>query len=112
MLLLLCVKIWYTVDVNTETISYAHQFYAEYMTILEGEITEEKVVYLQNEREKITETLAVKDAMDRAYSNDAITWAEYSAYREDYAYAISRDQPLAKVEKQEAVFMSFQPHQK
>lgn len=108
MLLLLCVKIWYTVDVNTETISYAHQFYAEYMMILEGEITEEKVVYLQNEREKITETLAVKDAMDSAYSNDAITWAEYSAYREDYAYAISRDQPLAKVEKQAAYLIQLE----
>ncbi|MBQ8497983.1 MAG: hypothetical protein IJ489_11095 [Clostridia bacterium] len=108
LLLLLCVKIWYTVDVNTEKISYAHQFYAEYMTILEGEITEEKEAYLQNERDKITETLAVKDAMDSAYANAEITWAEYSAYREDYAYAISRDKPLAKAEEQAAYLMRLE----
>ncbi len=99
-LLLVCIKIWYSVDTNTEKISYSHQFYAEYMTELEGEVTEEKLLWLTKERAKINSVIAMQEMMDAAYSNDQITWEEYSVYREEYAYAISRDKPLAKVEAQ------------
>ncbi len=97
---LVCIKIWYSVDTNTENISYAHQFYAEYMTELEGEITEEKLLWLTEERARINSAIAMQEMADIAYSGDQITWEEYSAYREEYAYAISRDKPLAKVETQ------------
>ena len=99
-ILLVGIKIWYSVDISTENISSAHQFYAEYMTQLEGKVTEEKLVWLTEERAKINSAIAMKEMMDTAYTNDRITWDEYSAYREEYAFAISRDKPLAKVEKQ------------
>ena len=99
-ILLVCIKIWYSVDTNAENFSYSNRFYAEYMTELEGEATEEKLLWLTEEREEINNTIAIQEIMDDAYSHDQITWEEYSVYRERYAYAISRDKPLAKVEAQ------------
>ena len=107
-LLLVCLKIFYAADVNTESTSNAHRFYAEYMHTLEGELTEEKLVYLQEERAMIDRAISLKDAMENAYSAEEITWEEYSAYLKTYTYAVSHDYPLVRAETEASYLLSLE----
>ena len=97
-LLILCVKTWYSYDTNTPSNSYADDVYKEYMTMLEGEITEEKLAYLVEERAMINENLSKKSMMQQAYINQEITFEEYSDYLSDYNYAYSRTELLSAIE--------------
>ncbi|MBQ9716850.1 MAG: hypothetical protein IJV76_02565, partial [Clostridia bacterium] len=98
-LLILCVKTWYSYDTNSPVNSYADAVYKEYMTTLEGEVTEEKLAYLAEERAMIGETLAKQTAMQQAYVNEEITFDEYRDYLSDYNYAYSRSELLSVIEK-------------
>lgn len=99
-MLIVCLKIFYAAQVNTKTVSDQYRFYAEYMNALEGEVTEEKLSLLREEREKIDRVISNMDLSDGVNADGSIPWTEYSAYCDDYAYAISRDAPLSKVEAQ------------
>ena len=98
-LLILCVKTWYSYDSNAPVNSYADAVYKEYMTTLEGEVTEEKLAYLDDERAMINETLAKQSMMQQAYVNEEITFDEYRDYLSDYNYAYSRSELLSVIEK-------------
>ena len=98
-LLILCVKTWYSYDTNSPTNSYSDAVYKEYMTTLEGEVTDEKLAYLADERAMINETLAKQTAMQQAYVNEEITFEEYREYLSDYNYAYSRSELLSVIEK-------------
>ncbi|MGN1410597.1 MAG: hypothetical protein ACI4XJ_10555 [Eubacteriales bacterium] len=97
-LLILCVKVWYSWETNSPMNSYADAVYKEYMTSLEGEVTEEKLDYLAGERAMIDETLGKQSEMQRAYVNGEIDFDEYRAYLSDYNYAYSRSQLLEVIE--------------
>ena len=97
-LLILCVKTWYSWDTNSPSNSYADSVYKEYMTTLEGEITDEKLEYLAQERAMIDEALAKKNLMQQAYVNEEISFDEYREYLSDYNYAYSRSDFLAVIE--------------
>lgn len=98
-LLILCVKTWYSYDTNTPSNSYADAVYKEYMTTLEGEVTDEKLAYLAEERAMINETLSKQTAMQQAYVNEEITFDEYRDYLSDYNYAYSRSELLSVIEQ-------------
>ncbi len=98
-LLILCVKTWYSYDSNAPVNSYADAVYKEYMTTLEGEVTEEKLAYLAEERAMINEILAKQNMMQQAYVNEEITFDEYRDYLSDYNYAYSRSELLSVIEK-------------
>ncbi len=98
-LLILCVKTWYSYDSNAPVNSYADAVYKEYMTTLEGEVTEEKLAYLAEERAMIGETLAKQNMMQQAYVNEEITFDQYRDYLSDYNYAYSRSELLSIIEK-------------
>ncbi len=98
-LLILCMKSWYSYETNSPADSYADAVYREYMTTLEGEVTDEKLAYLADERAMINETLAKQTAMQQAYVNEEITFDEYREYLSDYNYAYSRSTLLAVVEQ-------------
>ncbi|MBR4000534.1 MAG: hypothetical protein IKI93_19575, partial [Clostridia bacterium] len=98
-LLILCVKTWYSYDINSPVNSYADAVYKEYMTTLEGEVTEEKLAYLAEERAMINETLAKQTAMQQSYVNEEITFDEYREYLSDYNYAYSRSELLSVIEQ-------------
>lgn len=98
-LLILCVKAWYSYNTNSPSNSYADAVYKEYMTALEGEVTEEKLAYLAEERAMINETLAKQTMMQQAYVNEEITFEEYREYLSDYNYAYSRSELLSVIEK-------------
>lgn len=98
-LLILCVKTWYSYDTNAPSNSYADAVYKEYMTTLEGEATDEKLAYLAEERAMINETLSKQSAMQQAYVREEITFDEYREYLSDYNYAYSRSELLSVIEQ-------------
>ena len=98
-LLILCVKLWYSVNTNQPSGSYADAVYKEYMTRLEGELTDEKLAYLADERAMIDETLSKQTYMQQAYMNEEISFEEYREYLSDYNYAYSRSELLSVIEK-------------
>ena len=101
-LLILCVKTWYSYDTNIPSNSYADAVYKDYMTTLEGEMTEEKLAYLAEERVMINETLGKQSIMQQAYVNEEITFEEYREYLSDYNYAYSRSELLSVIEQHAA----------
>ena len=69
------------------------------MTRLEGELTDEKLAYLADERAMINETLSKQTYMQQSYMNDEISFEEYREYLSDYNYAYSRSELLSVIEK-------------
>lgn len=97
-LAILCVKVWYSARIHEPSKSYADAVYREYMTELEGELTEDKLAYLADERASITDTLSRQKTMQEAYLNDEISFEEYHDYLSEYNYAYSRDELLRVIE--------------
>ena len=101
-LLILCVKAWYSYDTTRPINSYTDAGYKEHMTTLEGELTDEKLAYLAQERAMIDETLLQEHVMQQVYIVQEITYDEYRAYLSDYTYAYSRAELLAVIEQHAA----------
>ncbi|MCQ2432657.1 MAG: hypothetical protein MJ175_08655, partial [Clostridia bacterium] len=97
-LIILCVKMWYAAQISAPVKSYADAVYHEYMTTMEGELTDEKLAYLESERAAITETLSRRETMMESYLNEEISFEEYHKYLSDYNYAYSRDELLRVIE--------------
>ncbi len=97
-ILILCVKVWYSTDTNAAVRSYSDAVYKEYMTTLYGPLTEEKQAYLADERAMINETLAKQKTMQQAYIEETISFDEYRDYLSDYNYASSRSELLGVIE--------------
>jgi len=100
-LILLCVKIYFTADNLIPTKSFGDSLYKEYMSTLYGELTPEKSTYIDEEREYITQILDKEKAMYSDYANDKITRDEYKSYVEEYRYAYSRDEFFETIELHE-----------
>jgi hypothetical protein len=101
-LALLCVKIYFFSDIYKAKNSFSDAVYKEYMTMLEGELTEEKSQYIAGERAFINDTKAKYETMRSEYINGKITLEEYRDYMEDYNYACSRDEYFKIIEAHEA----------
>lgn len=101
-LAILCLKIGYAARTYENKGTYADHVYREYMTELEGPLTEEKLDDLRAERAAINETLARKDLMQEAYLAEEIGFEEYRDYLSDYNDAYTRDELLKAVEEQAA----------
>ncbi|MBQ4353893.1 MAG: hypothetical protein IJC71_03255 [Clostridia bacterium] len=99
---LLCIKVWYASDTYAASRSYADDVYKEYMTILEGPVTEEKLAYIAEERASISETIAKQAQMQQAYANGEIDFDEYKAYLSAYNYAYSRNELFSGIEEHAA----------
>ena len=96
---LLVLKCWYAADVYAPTGSYSDAVYHEYMTRLYGEVTEEKLEYIEEERASIIDTLGRKGAVEEAYRSSAMGYEEYREYLSEYNYAYSRDELLKTIEE-------------
>ena len=84
--------------------SYEDEIYKDYMTTLEGEITEEKRQYIINERRELDEVLTKKSVMDSQYANGSITHEEYREYYLKYNIAETKDKVFKRIESH-AVFI-------
>ena len=96
--LLLIVKCSYSLNVNAAPRSYSDTVYKEYMTTLEGPLTDEKLDWLEDERGKINDILGKQKQMQLAYVNDKISFDDYRDYLDDYNYAFSRSELLSVIE--------------
>ncbi len=96
---LLILKCWYAADVYAPTGSYSDAVYHEYMTRLNGEVTDEKLEYIEEERASIIDTLGRKGAVEEAYRSGAMGYEEYREYLSEYNYAYSRDELLKTIEE-------------
>ncbi|MBQ7320995.1 MAG: ABC transporter permease subunit [Clostridia bacterium] len=107
-LVLLALKAGYAARVYAPNSNYADHVYHEYMTELEGPLTEEKLDYLREERAAINGILARKEAMQAAYLAEEIGFEEYRAYLSDYNDAYTRDELFAAVEERAAYLQARQ----
>lgn len=99
---ILCVRGWYSVRINTPPDSYADAVYKEYMTELQGELNNEKLAFLAEERQTINDTLAKQKMMQEAFLSETISFDEYREYLSDYNYAYSRSELFAVIENHAA----------
>ena len=98
--------------IATETFTYTESFtdsvYKEYMTTLAGELTEDKLVYMEEERNRID---TAKNGFNQAvadYHQGKITQQEYLAFVDEYDYAKDRDSHFARIEARRDYIMSVQ----
>ncbi len=78
--------------------SYGDAVYKDYMTKLEGQMTDEKRQYIINERTFINDILSHDKEMREKFVSDEITYEEYSKYMEKYNYAYSRNEIFKRIE--------------
>ena len=90
---------------NPNTVS--DHVYHEHMTELEGPLTEQKLLYIQEKRNEIDRILAVSDRMQQDFIAGKITQAEYAEYLEQLEYAKSEDAHWATVEQKRNRLLSL-----
>jgi len=78
--------------------SYSDAVYNEYMTILEGKMTDKKLKYIARERENINFSLTQKDIMLEKYLSEEINFDEYRTYLTEYNYAYARNELFMRIE--------------
>ena len=105
---LLVLKCWYAADVYAPNGSYSDAVYREYMTHLQGEVTEEKLMYIEAERTSINETLSRKAVVEEAYRSGDMEFEEYREYLSAYNYAYSRDELLKTIEEHRDYLMELE----
>ena len=98
LVILLCVKTAYSAELYSAPKSYSDEVYFEYMTKLEGELTDEKLGFIRNERNEIDSIIRIKEQMQKAYRDETIGFDEYYDYIARYNYAESRDELLRVIE--------------
>ena len=81
---------------------YGDDIYKEYMTVLSGENSEEKRMFISDERSKIDSILGDQDNMMLAYTSGEITLNDYTDYLDKYSYAYSHNGYLSLIEKHAA----------
>ena len=98
--------------IATETFTYTESFtdsvYKEYMTTLSGELTEDKLAYMEEERNRID---AAKNGFNQVvadYHQGKISQQEYLAFVDEYDYAKDRDSHFARIEARRDYILSLQ----
>lgn len=98
-LIVIIFKVVYVYQTNQEVYSINDDIYQEYMTVLEGELTNDSLEYITQERVKIDETLSQKQSMQNQYISGSISFEDYNKYLTEYNYALSHNDVLESVEK-------------
>ena len=81
--------------------------YYEHMTELEGPLTEQKLLLIQEKRDTIDQALAASDQMRQDFIAGKITQAQYAAYLEQLEYAKSEDAHWSVVEQKRDRLLSL-----
>ncbi len=98
--------------VANETFTYTESFtdsvYHEYMTTLAGEMTDEKLAYIEEERLQIDTAKSAYNQVIADYQNELITEEEYLVYLDEYNYAQDRDSHFTRIEARRDYILSVQ----
>ena len=81
---------------NPQTVS--DSVFYDYMTELQGQLTEQKLAVMQEEREQIDSTLAAAGDMQQKFIDGQISAAAYAQYLREYANAQSQSEHFSLVE--------------
>lgn len=73
--------------------------YRQYIEILQGPLSEEKVKYISDEKIKISECIENNDIMTEKYLQGEISWDEFSEYNEEYRYAKIHEKAIEQIEE-------------
>ncbi len=82
--------------------SYEDEIYKDYMTKLEGEMTDEKRQYILDERRALDEILGNKSTIDAQYWNGSISYDKYSKFYTKYSIAEEKSKVFERVESHAA----------
>ena len=98
--------------IATETFTYTESFtdsvYKEYMTTLSGELTEDKLDYMEAERNRIDTAKNGYNQVLAAYYQGKVSQSDYLAFLEEYDYAKDRDSHFARIEARRDYILSVQ----
>ena len=98
--------------IAAETFTYTESFtdsvYKEYMTTLSGELTEDKLAYMEAERNRIDTANNGFNQAVADYHQGKITQQEYLAFVDEYDYAKDRDSHFARIEARRDYILSVQ----
>ena len=97
-LAVLILKVEITDRTVTANLAPSDARYRSYMTLLEGEATDEKLTYIQEERDVVDEILGSEKTMQDKYFQAEISYEEYAEYLDTLEDAKVRDQALLQVE--------------
>lgn len=86
--IMICIKLYYT-ESNLPQASSYEPYYRSICNEIAGELTEDKRAVIQNKLSQSKEIIAQHEKMRNDFNNGAVTYEEYSAYREklDLAFA-------------------------
>lgn len=91
----------YTVHATEDVFySFSDTVYMNYMELLEGEVTDEKLAYMLDERANIDYLLSAEAEMKEKYRKKEITFAEYMEFQDDMDTARAKEPIFATVEAQ------------
>ena len=90
------------------TPSFTDSVYQEYMTTLAGEMTDEKLAYIEAERYRINHAKEIYNQMIVDERAGKITADEYKAYLEEYHYAQDRDGHFTRIENRRDYILGLQ----
>ena len=79
--------------------SVSDRVYYEYMSELQGPMTDQKLLRIQMEREKIDSIIANYQWKQQEFVEGSITSSEYAKYLQEFEYAQSKDGYLAVIEE-------------
>ncbi len=79
--------------------SFTDAVYREYMTRLEGEMTDEKRAYLASERKRMSDATNGFSKKQEAYLNKELSVEEFRVYLDEYNYAASRKEIFGMIEE-------------
>ncbi len=105
---LLLVKGFVANETFTYTSSFTDSVYHEYMTTLAGEMTDEKLTYIEEERLRIDTAKSTYNQVIADYHNGLITEEEYLVYLDEYNYAQDRDSHFTRIEARRDYILSLQ----
>ena len=87
-------------EYSNKNLSFADDVYREYMSYLSGEVTKEKLEYINTEIEYINSIYDNEKEMALKYKIGEITFEEYKDYLEKYQYAKTRKDVILKIKEQ------------
>ncbi len=84
------------------TDSFTDSVYREYTVRLEGELTEEKLAYIEGERARMNDAISRYDSIIQENIAGTISPEEYQTFMDEHSYAIQRKDHFTRIEAQAA----------
>ena len=97
-LIVLLVKVEITDRTTMPNLDPSDARYRSYMTLLEGEATDEKLIYIQEERDIVDDIIYSEKSMQNKYFKAEISYEEFVEYQDALEDAKVRDKALLQVE--------------